>query len=228
MHLGVPPATFTWRYLGKDKKLTPLRAWTPQEFAKDTFAPDLDTFVALYSIPTLPFGRKYAIDLDRAILDREDMTFVNCPMATLKDLAQKCVMADQPVWFGADVSNEMAREEGLMMPGAQDYASLYGMDFKLSRRELFEARRSVPGHNMVFTGLDLVDGKPAKWLVENSWGDKNGKKGYYTMLDGWFDNYVQVVVVPRAFVAKDILDTFGTPAEVLPPWDPMMSALLFD
>ncbi len=64
-----------------------------------------------------------------------------------------------------------------------------------------------------------------KWLVENSWGEKGGKKGYYTMMDGWFDTFVQVVVVPRSVVPKAVLDVFGAKAEVLPPWDPMMSAL---
>jgi|GEM_PF-6064183 len=58
-----------------------------------------------------------------------------------------------------------------------DFASLYNMDFNLSRAELFETYSSSPGHNMVFTGIDIVDGKIIKWLVENSWGNK-GKEGY--------------------------------------------------
>jgi bleomycin hydrolase len=115
-----------------------------------------------------------------------------------------------------------------MLDAAQDYRALYGMDFELDRKGLFETFRSSPNHNMVFTGIDIADGKPVKWLVENSWGDKNGRKGYFTMLDGWFDRYVDVVVVPKSFVAKELLDVFGTPAEVLPPWDPMMRALTFE
>lgn len=228
MHLGVPPAKFGWRYVAKDKQLTPLKSWTPRDFYKEAIGADLDSFVALYSIPTLPYQKKYEIDLDRALLDGPDMTFVNCPLDVLKDAAKQCVLSDRLVWFGADVSQDMQREEGLLMPGVRDYASLYGMDFAMDRRECFESRRSVPGHNMVFTGVDIADGKPVKWLVENSWGDKGGKKGYYTMVDGWFDTFVQVVVVPKSMVPKAVLDVFGTQAEVLPPWDPMMSALSFE
>jgi bleomycin hydrolase len=228
LHLGVPPARFTWRYEGKDHKLTEARTWTPLEFAKATFSNDLDGFVALYSVPTLPFGRKYAIDLDRAVLEREDMTFVNAPLVVLKDAARQCILEDQPVWFGADVSQDMAGDQALMMADVRDFASLYGMDFSQDRKALFETRRSVPNHNMVFTGIDLKDGKPVKWLVENSWGDARGKKGYYTMTDTWFDRFVQVVVVPKAKVPKDLLAAFGTQAEVLPPWDPMMMALQAD
>ncbi len=225
MHLGVPPAKFDWRFVAKDKKVTPLKAWTPKTFSAATLAADLDEMVALYSIPTLPFQRKYEIDLDRALLDAPNMFFVNCPLEVLKEAATACVLSDRPVWFGADVSQDMQREEGLLMAGVRDYASLYGMDFAMDRRACFESRRSVPNHNMVFTGVDMAGGKPVKWLVENSWGEKGGKKGYYTMMDGWFDTFVQVVVVPRSVVPKAVLDVFGAKAEVLPPWDPMMSAL---
>jgi bleomycin hydrolase len=228
MHLGVPPTRFTWRFEGKDKQLTPLKTWTPQEFWRDAVGEALDGYVALYAIPTLPTLRKYEIDLDRALVDHANMTFVNCPLETLKDAARQCLLADHPVWFGADVSQDMVSDEGLMMPGIRDYASLYGMDFDLDRTALFETRRSVPNHNMVFTGLDLAGDKPVKWLVENSWGEKGGKKGYYTMMDGWFDRFVQVVVVPKAYVPKAVLDVFGTKAETLPPWDPMMKALTFE
>ncbi|WP_306599344.1 aminopeptidase C [Geothrix sp. 21YS21S-2] len=225
MHLGVPPSKFTWRHVAKDKQVTPLKAWTPKDFYKTAIGADLDDFVALYSIPTLAYQKKYEIDLDRALLDAPNMFFVNCPLEVLKEAAKTCVLSDRLVWFGADVSQDMQREEGLLMPGVRDFTSLYGMDFAMDRRECFESRRSVPNHNMVFTGVDMADGKPVKWLVENSWGDKGGKKGYYTMMDGWFDHFVQVVVVPRSVVPKAVLDVFGTQAELLPPWDPMMSAL---
>jgi bleomycin hydrolase len=228
MHLGVPPSRFTWRYTTKDKQLTPYKTWTPQEFFKDAIGEDLDGYVALYSIPTLPFLKKFEIDLDRAILDRPNMTFVNCPLDALKDAARKTLLADRPVWFGADVSQDMVSEEALLMEDVRDFGSLYGVDLAMDRRELFESRRSVPNHNMVFTGIDLAGEKPVKWLVENSWGEKGGKKGYYTMMDGWFDRYVQVVVVPKSFAPKAALDAFNAQAEVLPPWDPMMSALTFE
>ena len=229
MHLGVPPTRFTWRYENKDKHLSPYKTWTPQEFYKEAIGESLDDFVALYSIPTLPFLRKFEIDLDRALVDRPNMTFVNCSLDVLKEAAKRCLLGDHLVWFGADVSQDMVSDEALMMPGIRDFTSLYGMDFAMDRKGLFETRRSVPNHNMVFTGIDLTpEGRPVKWLVENSWGERGGKKGYYTLVDGWFDQFVQVVVVPRAFVPKAVLDVFGTQAETLPPWDPMMSALDFE
>ena len=34
---------------------------------------------------------------------------------------------------------------------------------------------------MVLRGVDIVEGKPRKWLVENSWGKDKGKQGTWTL-----------------------------------------------
>jgi bleomycin hydrolase len=225
LNFGVPPASFAWRYEDADKKLTEPKTYTPQQFYREAVNEALDDYEALYSIPTLPFGRRYDIELDKAVADRPDMNFVNCPLETIKSLATKCILDGQPVWFGCDVGQESISETGLMSPGIHDFGSLYGMDFSLSRKELFETYSSSPTHNMVFTGVDIAAGKPRKWLVENSWSEKPGKKGYFTMTDGWFDRYVQVIVVHKKYIPAEILSLFNTTPEKLPPWDPMFRAL---
>lgn len=228
MNFGIPPASFTWRFEGENKTISDRKTYTPQQFYKEVVDETLDDYFALYSIPTLPFDRKYEIDLDKAVYDRPNMYFVNCSLETIKDLARTALLADQPVWFGCDVGQEMNGESGMMMPDVYDYASLYGMDFSLSRKELFQTYSSSPNHNMVFTGVDIVDDKPVKWLVENSWGEKAGKRGYLTMTDAWFDKYVQVIVVHKKYIPGKTLALFDTKAEMLPPWDPMFRMLLME
>jgi bleomycin hydrolase len=228
LNFGVPPKEFQWRYRTKDKKLTALKTYTPQEYYEEVVGEPLDDYLALYSIPTLPFGRKYEIELDKAVEDRPNMFFVNTPLEQVKDIARAALLDGQPVWFGSDVSQETYRDEGLMMPGVFDYASMYGMDFSLTRKELFETYSASPNHNMVFTGIDVADGRVVKWRVENSWGEKAGKKGYFIMLDDWFDRYVQVIVVNTKFIPPALLEVFSTKAQVLPPWDPMVTALRYE
>ena len=225
LNFGIPPKSFQWRYETSDKKISEVKTYTPQQFYKETVNEALDDYYALYSIPTLPFDRKYEINLDKAVYDRPNMNFVNCSLDTMKSIAAACLLGDHPVWFGCDVGRESISESGLMIPDIYDYASMYGMDFGLTRKELFETYSSTPTHNMVFTGIDIVGGKPRKWLVENSWGDKPGKKGYFTMLNDWFDNYVQVIVVPKKYIPANLLAIFQTKAALLPPWDPMFREL---
>lgn len=222
LNFGIPPKQFKWRYETKEKKLTPYKAYTPQEFYHEVVNDALDDYLALYSIPTLPFNRKYEIDLDKAVEDRPNMNFVNVPLELLRNLAKDCLLDNRPVWFGCAVSRESSREKGIMSSSLFDFESMYGMNLTLSRKELFESYSSEPEHNMVFTGVDLAEGKPVKWLVENSWGEKSGKKGYYTMTDDWFEHYVQVIVVHKKFIPAPVLAVFQTAPETLPPWDPML------
>jgi len=221
LNFGLPPQQFPWRYEKSDKSLSPLRNYTPQEFFKQYVSIDLDDYVALYSIPTLPFYAKYEIELDKAVEDRPTMYFVNVPLDRLKSLALAMILHSEPVWFGCDVGKESNIDSGTLTTDINDYGSLYGMDFTMSREELFQTYQSIPTHNMVLLGVDTVAGRPGKWLVENSWGEKAGKKGYLRMTDDWFDKYVQIAVIKKEFLQKDILGVLDQHPTRLPPWDPM-------
>ena len=41
------------------------------------------------------------------------------------------------------------------------------------------------------------DGTTRRWRVENSWGAKIADKGYFTMSDDWFTEYVYESPSPR-------------------------------
>ena len=64
------------------------------------------------------------------------------------------------------------------------------------------------------------NGKPTRWKIENSWGDKNGAKGYYVCSDSWFDQYVFQAAVEEEFLGGMQSLLAQEPIE-LAPWDPM-------
>lgn len=225
VNFGRPPKTFSWRAQGKDKKLTAARTFTPQQFFHEAIGENLDDYYALFAIPGRPEGKLYEIDFDKAVYDRPNLTFVNVSVEKLKELAKASILDGRAVWFGCDVGKDTFGDKGLMVPEIHDLKSLYGMDFKLSRRDLVDTYHDSPNHAMVFSGLDLQGGRVTKWLVENSWSEKAGNDGYFTMLDEWFSDYVLMVVVHKKYLPAQVLDLFQTRAEVLPPWDPMYRAL---
>ena len=78
-------------------------------------------------------------------------------------------------------------------------------------------------HAMVFTGVDVVDGAPTRWRVENSWGPDNADQGFYTMNDSWFDEHVFEIVAPQGLLPAALQRALDLPPIVLSAWDPMGS-----
>ena len=74
---------------------------------------------------------------------------------------------------------------------------------------------------MLFTGVDLVDGTPRRWRVENSHGAEVGDKGFHLMNDSWFDEYVFEIAAPKTCLPPELLKALDENPIVLPPWDPM-------
>jgi len=221
LHFGPPPTTFKWRYQTGDGKLSALRSYTPVSFYKEVVGLDLSRYVCLYNCPSHEYGKPYCIQFDRDFFDRPDMTFINLDMEALKSFTLKQILAGEPVWFGCDVGKEHFREKGILKNGILDFESLLGVDLSMTKKERILYRDSIPTHAMVFMGVDLEDGKPVKWQVENSWGDKRGDKGYLVMYDKWFDEYLYSVIIDSKHLPNDVLQILDQKPIALPPWDPM-------
>ena len=101
-----------------------------------------------------------------------------------------------------------------------DAALLTGLDMEISKADALDYGFSAMNHAMVLTGVQLEDGRPVRWKIENSWGDANGEKGYYVCSDSWFDQYVFQAAVEREYLGDLAALADQTPA-VLEPWDPM-------
>ena len=75
---------------------------------------------------------------------------------------------------------------------------------------------------MAFDGVDVDDsGATRRWRVENSWGTEIADKGYFTMDDPWFDEYVYEVAVPKSMLPAEYQEALTNPPLMLPAWDPM-------
>jgi len=84
-------------------------------------------------------------------------------------------------------------------------------------------RESVLTHAMVLLGVNLVDGVPNRWKVENSWGEDRGQQGYYIMTDRWFDEYNYEVVVHKNYLTPEQRAAYDQEPIALAPWDPFGS-----
>jgi len=221
LHFGVPPKEFRWRYETKDSVVSEIKTHTPKSFFEEVVDVNLRDYVPIYNHPVRPYNKLYQMRLARNIYNRPDNTIINLDTQQMREFALKQLLDNQPVYFACDVSKEDSYEHGIMAPKIYDYEALYGVDFSMSKADKFRYLESHSTHAMVFVGVDTLEGEATKWLVENSWGDEKGDKGYWTMYDEWFDEYVYKVIINKKYLPKRVLDILETEPIVLPPWDPM-------
>ena len=104
-----------------------------------------------------------------------------------------------------------------------DYKLLFETKFNMTKQDKLEYGDSVMTHAMLITAVDINSNKSTKWRIENSWGDKNGDKGYLLMTDKWFDEYTYEVVIDKKYLTQKVLKIFEKEPILLNPWDPMGS-----
>jgi len=222
--LGEVPETFTYEYRDKDENFHRISDITPQEFFEKYVAWDLEERISLINAPTedKPFGKAYTVKYLGTIKEAQPIKYVNAPIEALKEAAVQSIKDGEPVWFGCDVGKMLDREAGIMDDRAYDYEATLGESVELTKAQRLDYGESLLTHAMVFVGVDLDDeGNPIKWKVENSWGDKNGDKGVYSMTDKWFEEYNYQVAVKRKYIDEKWLKALEEPVVELEPWDPM-------
>lgn len=223
LNIGEPPTEFEWRYEIDDSTLSETKTYTPISFYKDYVEADIDDFVCIFNNPTREYGRHYQSYLSRQMYDGNDLDHVSVEIGRLKEIAIASILDNQPLYFSCDVSKDQDSELGIMAKDLFDYASLFDVDLTMSKKDMGQYRHSSSNHGMSLIGVDLVEGKPIKWLVENSWGNDKKKDGLWTMYDNWFDNYLYYVIARKKYVPEDILKIFEKEPIIIPAWDPVAS-----
>ncbi|HEY4415371.1 MAG TPA: C1 family peptidase [Verrucomicrobiae bacterium] len=218
--LGQPPESFPWRYEDKNGKVTALAQYTPMSFRQKFVDANLGRYADFVNYPGQPMHAHLEWAWEREMADQPNMEAVNITMPEMVDMVQKSILANEPVWFGANAGAEGDGKKGLWLDGIQDKNDLFGIDFSLSKEEELSYDNGGPDHAMVITGVDIQNGKPVKWKVENSWGDKAGDKGWFTIDDQWFEKHVYQVIIDPKFVPGKLMDLTKQKATMLPPWDP--------
>ena len=141
----------------------------------------------------------------------------------MKDITLKMLQDGKPVWMGCDTGKQMHRDLGIWDADLFDYAAVYGTEFDLDKAARLEYHQTAMTHAMMFTGVDVVDGVPRRWRVENSWDDKVGNKGFFLMNDSWFAEYMFEIAVPKEYLPEELQKALELEPIVLPAWDPMGS-----
>ncbi|MEC7984978.1 MAG: C1 family peptidase [Myxococcota bacterium] len=223
IHLGTPPQTFLWQWNDKDQHFHRDGILTPQEFAQRYITLPIYDYLCLVHDPRPenPYGRTYTVEGLGNVVGGEKVVYLNVEMELMKEIALRQLQDRTPVWFGCDVGKQMRRDLGIWDCDLFDYSQLYQIPFNLNKGERLHYHQTRMTHAMLFTGVDVLNGKTRRWRVENSWGTDNGRKGFYSMNDSWFDEYMFEIAAPRSMIPANLLTAFDEDPIVLPAWDPM-------
>lgn len=216
---GEPVERFTWTMNGETKE------YTPQSFYQEYLGNDLtNNYVMLMNDPSREYYKCYEIDFDRHVYDGKNWTYVNLPVEDIKAMAIESIKDSTMMYFSCDVAKFLDSKRGTLDLKNFDYESLMGTTFGMNKKQRVQTFASGSSHAMTLMAVDLdKDGKPKKWMVENSWGVEAGYKGHLIMTDEWFDEYMFRLVVEKKYVPEKVLNILKQKPIRLPAWDPMFA-----
>lgn len=216
---GEPVERFTWTMNGETKE------YTPQSFYQEYLGNDLtNNYVMLMNDPSREYYKCYEIDFDRHVYDGKNWTYVNLPVEDIKAMAIESIKDSTMMYFSCDVAKFLDSKRGTLDLKNFDYESLMGTTFGMNKKQRVQTFASGSSHAMTLMAVDLdKDGKPKKWMVENSWGAEAGYKGHLIMTDEWFDEYMFRLVVEKKYVPERVLNILKQKPIRLPAWDPMFA-----
>lgn len=227
IHLGTPPESFLWQWNDDDDEFHRDGSMTPRDFADKYLPSDLDEYVCLVHDPrpSSPVHRTFTVDCLGNVVGGDVVTYLNVGIDEIRRIAMRTIMDGEPVWFGCDVGKMMDRKAGIWDEHLFELSRVYDADLSMAKADRLLHHETLMTHAMLFTGVDVVgagdDAKPTRWRVENSWGEDNGRKGFYVMNDNWFEHHMFEIAAHKRYLSDEQLAAFDREPIVLPPWDPM-------
>ena len=221
---GEPPAEFTWTQRDAKGNVVSTETYTPKSFAAKFANDDFTTYYMVMNDPTREYYKVYEIEYDRHVYDGNNWKYLNLPMDEIAQMAIASLKDSTMMYFSCDVGKFLDRDKGYMDVNNFDYGSLFNTTFGMDKKQRIQTYASLSSHAMTLCAVDLdKDGKPIKWMVENSWGSKYGHNGFLIMTNEWFNEYMVRLVVEKKYIPAATLKLFDQKPIMLPAWDPLFA-----
>lgn len=219
--IGKPVEKFDFEYLDKDKKYHIEKDLSPKDFYKKYVGDFYENKIRLINDPRErnPYGRVFVNPEVKNIVEIDGLKGLNVPMEEMKKALLKSLKDGIPSWFACDVLKSSDRKTGIMDLGIYNYEKTLTKVGEFTKADRLDMRESVATHAMNITGVKTKNGDIETWKVENSWGEKNGDKGIFSMTDSWFDKYSYEIIIDKKYVSKLYLKGFDKEEIVYSPYD---------
>ena len=222
--MGEPPAEFSWTQKNAKGEIVETATYTPMSFYEKFAQTNFGNYYMVMNDPTREYYKVYEIQYDRHVYDGQNWRYLNLPMDEIAPMCIASLKDSTMMYFSCDVGKFLDRDRGLLDMNNFDYESLMGTTFGMDKRQRVASHASGSSHAMTLCAVDLDEnGKPLKWMVENSWGSSYGWQGNLIMTNDWFNEYMFRVVLDKKYIPAKLQAMLDQKPIMLPAWDPMFA-----
>ncbi|WP_049690268.1 aminopeptidase C [Anaerococcus jeddahensis] len=223
--IGKPVKNFDFKYYDKDDKYHIEKNMTPKSFFEKYVGDFFDGKVKLLNDPRHPYNRILVDKVAKNAVDLPDLDGINVDMDTMSKFAQKSIKNNETMWFACDVDINEDRESGVLDENLFNFDQTFTNFPKMTKEERINSRFSTACHAMNLTGFDKIKKDVKFWKIENSWGEDDGKDGYFSMTDEWFRENTFELIIDKKFLTKKVMEAFDKEKIYYDEFDPMYKML---
>lgn len=207
---GEPVKTFNYNYIDRNGNNISLKNMTPNRFAEQFLSIDIENFVFISNVPkkNRKYGEKLKNPTSININKMKYVEFLHVSSRELKDLSIKQLKDHIPVMVGIYIRKFADKKSGILDTRLYDYGNL--VKYKSLNKEDGMLVGDIELHHwMTITGVQIEEGTPKRWKVEDSYGNKEKVNGYYIMNDNYFNKYVFTVIINKKYLSKKQLELYN-------------------
>ena len=226
--LGNSPTEFEWNLHNTSKT----KIYTPLSFYNTLVKPliNLTNYVCIVNDPRHAYRQLLAVEYlhnviqptDRDLRRKITNMYLNVDLKTFKDAVYKTISQEQvPVWFATDFHKFYLQDHSILDQSSTTLPEMFDIELLASKKQSMESGITVPNHAMVLTGCHKEGNQYVRWKVENSHGTDNAFKGFLTMSDDFFNEFMIVAFVHKATLPKSLYNIYKQKQNItwLPAWD---------
>lgn len=204
--LGEPLTEFNYEYKNKNGEYKRIENLTPIEFKNRFLDLELENFVTIANMPMYnkEYYKMYKKKYLGNVYQNSYVKYLNLPIDDLKELTIKQLKDNIPVYMGSHILKFRDKKSGILDTRLYNYEDTLNLK-TLSKEEALNLYDISMHHVMTFTGVNLINDKPQRWKIEDSYGNKEKANGYYIMNDNFFNEFVLSVVIDRKYLSEEQL-----------------------
>lgn len=210
--LGEPVFKFDYEYKDKNGKIQVYKNLTPIEFKNQFLTLKLEDFVSIGNVPMYnkEYNKNYAKKYMGNVYRKSQVGFLNLPIEDLKKFVILQLKDGIPVWMGIHIRKFENEEAGILDTRLYNYRDTLNLKC-LTKEEALNFQDIQLHHAMTICGVHIVDDKPVRWKVEDSYGEKEKINGYYVMNDNFFNEFVLNIIVHKKYLSEEQLELLKQP-----------------